>query len=259
MDTEPCGPDPYRRGLSEPGPEARTRWCWACWPPSRFSGSHRRGTGPRRSEHARNRYGPITGTVGIGKLLTAHASGITDADGLTNPNFFFLWLDQRPPTPAVASSPTRYHVLPLDAGLRIMVASFYDDAAISRLSTAWQPPWLRPAPAPPGDLTASSTAPGELSLLQGPSGQGLARRALVGGGSDRSTSAGTFPRMSPKRQPGSPHHHEPHRGQTYTDARHRYRGGRQRALPRDHAGGQPGAAERQPVRSRSRASASVNS
>ena len=138
----------------------------------------------------------ITGTVGIGELLTAHASGITDADGLTNPNFFFLWLagatsDPTDATGRLFAYEERYHVLPFDAGLRIMVAvSFYDDAgnfeAIYSVATGVV---ATVAPAPPSDLTASSTAPGELSLRwQGPSWtvkDWLDERSNVGnGGSD---------------------------------------------------------------------------
>ena len=138
----------------------------------------------------------ITGTVGIGELLTAHASGITDADGLTNPNFFLLWLagatsDPTDATGRLFAYEERYHVLPLDAGLRIMVAvSFYDDAdnleVIYSVATGVV---ATVAPAPPGDLTASSTAPGELSLRwQAPSWgirDWLDERSNVGnGGSD---------------------------------------------------------------------------
>ena len=138
----------------------------------------------------------ITGTVGIGELLTAHASGITDADGLTNPNFFLLWLagatsDPTDATGRLFAYEERYHVLPLDAGLRIMVAvSFYDDAGnlevIYSVATAVV---ATVAPAPPSDLTASSTAPGELSLRwQAPSWgirDWLDERSNVGnGGSD---------------------------------------------------------------------------
>ena len=138
----------------------------------------------------------ITGTVGIGELLTAHASGITDADGLTNPTFFFLWLTGPTSDPTDATGRLHaygesYHVLPDDAGLRVMVAvSFYDDAdnleVIYSVATGVV---ATVAPAPPGDLTASSTAPGELSLRwQAPSWgirDWLDERSSVGnGGSD---------------------------------------------------------------------------
>ena len=119
----------------------------------------------------------ITGTVGIGELLTAHASGITDADGLTNPKFFFLWLAGPTSDPTDANIRLfaygeRYHVLPLDAGLRIMVGvSFHDDAGnLEAIHSAATAVVATVAPAPPRNLTASSTAPGELSLRwQGPS------------------------------------------------------------------------------------------
>ena len=119
----------------------------------------------------------ITGTVGIGELLTAHASGITDADGLTNPKFLFLWLAGPTSDPTDANIrlfayQERYHVLPLDAGLRIMVGvSFHDDAGnLEAIHSAATAVVATVAPAPPRNLTASSTAPGELSLRwQGPS------------------------------------------------------------------------------------------
>ena len=119
----------------------------------------------------------ITGTVGIGELLTAHASGITDADGLTKPKFFFLWLAGPTSDPTDANIRLfaygeRYHVLPCDAGLRIMVGvSFHDDAGnLEAIHSAATAVVATVAPAPPRNLTASSTAPGELSLRwQGPS------------------------------------------------------------------------------------------
>ena len=138
----------------------------------------------------------ITGTVGIGELLTAHASGITDADGLTNPKFFFLWLAGPTSDPTDANIrlfayQERYHVLPLDAGLRIMVAvSFHDDAGnFESIYSAATAVVATVAPAPPRNLTASSTAQGELSLRwQGPSWSiqdWLDERSNVGnGGSD---------------------------------------------------------------------------
>ena len=138
----------------------------------------------------------ITGTVGIGELLTAHASGITDADGLTNPTFFFLWLAGPTSDPTDANIrlfayQERYHVLPLDAGLRIMVGvSFHDDAGnLEAIHSAATAVVATVAPAPPRNLTASSTAPGELSLRwQGPSWSiqdWLDERSNVGnGGSD---------------------------------------------------------------------------
>ena len=138
----------------------------------------------------------ITGTVGIGELLTAHASGITDADGLTNPKFFFLWLAGPTSDPTDANIrlfayQERYHVLPLDAGLRIMVGvSFHDDAGnLEAIHSAATAVVATVAPAPPRNLTASSTAPGELSLRwQAPSWgiqDWLDERSNVGnGGSD---------------------------------------------------------------------------
>ena len=138
----------------------------------------------------------ITGTVGIGELLTAHASGITDADGLTNPTFFFLWLAGPTSDPTDANIrlfayEERYHVLPLDAGLRIMVGvSFHDDDGnLEAIHSAATAVVATVAPAPPRNLTASSTAPGELSLRwQGPSWSiqdWLDERSNVGnGGSD---------------------------------------------------------------------------
>ena len=138
----------------------------------------------------------IRGTVGIGELLTAHASGITDADGLTNPNFFFLWLAGPTSDPTDANIrlfayKERYHVLPLDAGLRIMVGvSFHDDAGnLEAIHSAATAVVATVAPAPPRNLTASSTAQGELSLRwQGPSWSiqdWLDERSNVGnGGSD---------------------------------------------------------------------------
>ena len=138
----------------------------------------------------------ITGTVGIGELLTAHASGITDADGLTNPTFFFLWLAGPTSDPTDANIrlfayEERYHVLPLDAGLRIMVGvSFHDDDGnLEAIHSAATAVVATVAPAPPRNLTASSTAPGELSLRwQGPSWSiqdWIDERSNVGnGGSD---------------------------------------------------------------------------
>ena len=76
----------------------------------------------------------ITGTARVGELLTADASLITDADGLTNVDFTFVWMagatnDPTQATTRVYSDGPRYHIHPDDAGLRIMVAvEFHDDA-----------------------------------------------------------------------------------------------------------------------------------
>ena len=169
----------------------------------------------------------IRGTVGIGELLTAHASGITDADGLTNPNFFFLWLAGPTSDPTDANIrlfayQERYHVLPLDAGLRIMVGvSFHDDAGnLEAIHSAATAVVATVAPAPPRNLTASSTAPGELSLRwQAPSWSiqdWLDERSNVGnGGSDitgykvqwkRSTGSWNVPAdVSEETAAGEPH------------------------------------------------------
>ena len=121
----------------------------------------------------------ITGTVGIGELLTAHASGITDADGLTNPKFFFLWLAGPTSDPTDANgSPLlaygeRYHVLPSRRRSENhgRPSAFHDDAGnLEAIHSAATAVVATVAPAPPRNLTASSTAPGELSLRwQGPS------------------------------------------------------------------------------------------
>ena len=156
----------------------------------------------------------ITGTAGVGELLTAHASGITDAEGLTNANFSFIWLVSGPSDPGEATARVfahgeRYYVLPVDAGLKVMVAvAFFDDAgnfeSIQSATTAVVP---AVAPAPPLNLTASSTAAGELSLRwQAPSWMiqdWIHERSSIGnGGSDitgykvqwkRSTGSWTVP------------------------------------------------------------------
>ena len=113
----------------------------------------------------------ITGTARVGELLTADASLITDADGLTGVAFTFVWMAGATNDPAQAtiriySNGPRYHVDPDDAGLKIMVdVRFRDDTDnFESVLSATTGVVAAVAPAPPLSVTASSTAPGELSL-----------------------------------------------------------------------------------------------
>ena len=113
----------------------------------------------------------ITGTARVGELLTADASLITDADGLTNVDFTFVWMAGATNDPAQAtwriySHGERYHVQPRDAGLKIMVAArFFDDAGnIEEVVSATTGVVAAVAPAPPVHLAASSKPHGNLSV-----------------------------------------------------------------------------------------------
>ena len=113
----------------------------------------------------------ITGTARVGELLTADASLITDADGLTNVDFTFVWMAGATNDPAQAtwriySHGERYHVDPRDAGLKIMVrVRFQDDTDNwESVLSATTGVVAAVAPAPPVHLTASSKRDGNLKV-----------------------------------------------------------------------------------------------
>ena len=73
----------------------------------------------------------IVGTVQVGEMLTAETSGITDADGLSNPNFTYQWVSCGGPTDVciLGATDSRYTLVADDAGKTIkVIVSFSDDA-----------------------------------------------------------------------------------------------------------------------------------
>ena len=113
----------------------------------------------------------VTGTARVGETLTADASSIADADGLSDRNFTLVWLagatsDPSEATWRIFSNGERYHVDPRDAGLMVMVAAhFFDDAGNAEVVVSAPTAVVAPtAPGPPVNLTASSKAQGNLTV-----------------------------------------------------------------------------------------------
>ncbi|MYB28376.1 MAG: hypothetical protein F4X38_04475, partial [Acidimicrobiaceae bacterium] len=71
----------------------------------------------------------ITGTAQVGQTLTADTSGISDADGLTNPTFLYQWLrsDGTTDTEIAGATSTTYLVTTDDVGKTIKVRVSFDD------------------------------------------------------------------------------------------------------------------------------------
>ena len=138
----------------------------------------------------------VTGTARVGETLTADASSIADADGLSDRDFTLVWMAGATSNPSEAtirlfSDGERYRVHPNDAGLMVMVAaSFSDDAGNFEVVVSAPTAVVVPTvPGPPLNLTASSKAQGNLSMRwQAPSWgivDWLANRPSLGdGGSD---------------------------------------------------------------------------
>ena len=113
----------------------------------------------------------VTGTARVGETLTADASSIADADGLSDRNFTLVWMAGATSNPSEAtirifSNGERYHVDPSDAGLMVMVAAkFFDDAGNAEVVVSAPTAVVAPtAPGPPVNLTASSKPHGNLSV-----------------------------------------------------------------------------------------------
>ena len=113
----------------------------------------------------------VTGTARVGETLTADASSIADADGLSDRNFILVWMAGATSDPAEAtrrifSNGERYHVDPRDAGLMVMVAArFLDDAGnLEEVVSAPTAVVAPTAPGPPVNLAASSKPHGNLSV-----------------------------------------------------------------------------------------------
>ena len=109
----------------------------------------------------------ISGTVQVGETLTAHTSGISDADGLTNVSYSYHWIrnDSNTSTEIAGETASTYTLVSADEGRNIRVrVSFTDDAGnnetISSAATAAvaansDPPANTPAT---GEPTISGTA-----------------------------------------------------------------------------------------------------
>ena len=81
----------------------------------------------------------ISGTAQVGQTLTASASGIADADGLTGATFAWQWLSDDGTTAAAIAGATAasYEVAPADAGKTITVrVTFTDDRGTAETLTS---------------------------------------------------------------------------------------------------------------------------
>ncbi len=88
----------------------------------------------------------ITGTARVGGTLETDTSGITDADGLTNPEFSYQWIRSDDADIAGATS-SSYTLVSEDEGKTIKVAvSFTDDAGNQETLTSEATATVRPDP-----------------------------------------------------------------------------------------------------------------
>ena len=71
----------------------------------------------------------ISGTAQVGKVLTAGTTSITDADGLTSPNFIYQWVrvDGETETDIASATASTYTPVAADAGKRIKVRVCFTD------------------------------------------------------------------------------------------------------------------------------------
>ena len=71
----------------------------------------------------------ISGTAQVGKVLRAGTTTITDADGLTSPNFIYQWVrvDGETETDIAAATSSTYTPVAADVGTRIMVRVCFTD------------------------------------------------------------------------------------------------------------------------------------
>ena len=71
----------------------------------------------------------ISGTAQVGKVLTAGTTTITDADGLTSPNFIYQWVrvDGETETDIAAATSSTYTLVAADVGTRITVRVCFTD------------------------------------------------------------------------------------------------------------------------------------
>ena len=99
----------------------------------------------------------------VGETLTADASGIADADGLTNRNFTWQWLRVRSrywETPIPGATSATYTVVGADVGWPLKVeASFTDDGGVPEAVRSAETAVVEAAPPPEGvDVLVSNTA-----------------------------------------------------------------------------------------------------
>ena len=71
----------------------------------------------------------ISGTAQVGKVLTAGTTTITDADGLTSPNFIYQWVrvDAETETEIAEATSSTYTLVAADVGKRIKVRVCFTD------------------------------------------------------------------------------------------------------------------------------------
>ena len=101
----------------------------------------------------------ITGTAEVGETLTADTSGITDANGLSNPGFAYQWVRSgaNPDAEITGATGPGYTVADEDAGNSLKVTvSFTDDHGYTHSLTS------NPTP-PVGAGTGTGTDPGLIS------------------------------------------------------------------------------------------------
>ena len=102
----------------------------------------------------------ISGTAQVGQTLTASTSGISDADGLTNPGFSYQWIsvDGTTDTAIQGATNSTYILAEADEGKAIKVrVSFTDDAGNDETLTSEPTDAVSAAPPPPPDNVRAAT------------------------------------------------------------------------------------------------------
>ena len=102
----------------------------------------------------------ISGTAQVGETLTAHTSGISDANGLTNVSYSYQWIrnDGNTSTEIAEETASTYTLVSSDEGKNIRVrVSFTDDAGNEESLTSAATDAVAAAPPPPPDNVRAVT------------------------------------------------------------------------------------------------------
>ena len=101
----------------------------------------------------------ISGTAQVGETLTADTSGVSDADGLTNPAFTYQWLADH--SEITGATGLTYTLVTADEGKAIKVKStFTDDAGNGETLTSAATDAVAAAPTPNSPATGAPTISG---------------------------------------------------------------------------------------------------
>ena len=102
----------------------------------------------------------ISGTAQVGETLTAHTSGISDANGLTNVSYSYQWIrnDGNTSTEIAGETASTYTLVSSDEGKTIKVrVTFTDDGGNEEMLTSVATAAVAAAPPPPPDNVRAVT------------------------------------------------------------------------------------------------------